>query len=113
MLYLRYLSIGILSRAVDGKPIIFAKVSPPGNYGVPLISEMELFFFFFFFYEMNEMEFFFFFFFFTKWSHTKYLLQTCMLLLVFFFFFFCLLLFFFFINYRRTINVNDIFYLIF
>ena len=33
VLYLRYLSTGISSRAIDGKPIIFAKVSPPGNYG--------------------------------------------------------------------------------
>ena len=33
MLYLRYLSTGISSRAIDGKPIIFAKVSLPGNYG--------------------------------------------------------------------------------
>ena len=33
VLYLRYLSAGISSRAIDGKPIIFAKVSPPGNYG--------------------------------------------------------------------------------
>ena len=33
VLYLRYLSTGISSRAVDGKPIILAKVSPPGNYG--------------------------------------------------------------------------------
>ena len=33
VLYLRYLSTGISLRAIDGEPIIFAKVSPPGNYG--------------------------------------------------------------------------------
>ena len=33
MLYLRYLGTGISLRPINGKPIIFVKVSPPGNYG--------------------------------------------------------------------------------
>ena len=71
------------------------------------MDEMELllFFFFvvvvFFFFLFFFVFFFFFCFFFTKWSHTNYIIQTCMLLLVFS------------INYRRTIKVNDIFCLIF
>ena len=32
MLFLRYLNTGISSRAIDREPVIFAKVSPPGNY---------------------------------------------------------------------------------